>query len=117
MVERLEDYPWSSYAASVAQTAAPSWLHREMVYSMLGGKTKRYQAFVAQGVDEDLAQFYQGESVSPILGDESFKQQIIERHGSDEPEIAERSGQMTYREIAEALGMTTTALWLPVFDI
>jgi len=153
MVERLEDYPWSSYAAYVAKTATPPWLHREMVYSMLGGKAKRYQAFVAQGVDEDLAHFYQGNSVSPILGDESFRQRMVDRHGSDDPEIAERnrirepasleniiaavaraldcdqrqiyesvrgrqnlarmlvahfahcSGQMAYREIAEALGM------------
>ena len=153
MVERLEDYPWSSYAAYVAQTATPPWLHRAMVYSMLGGKGKRYQAFLAQGVDENLARFYEGNSVSPILGDDSFRQQVLERHGRDDSEIAERgrvhepaslnriiavvcaamgcdqdqiyesvrgrqnlarmlvtyfahrAGQMTYRDIAEALGM------------
>ena len=91
MVERLENYPWSSYTAYVAKTATPPWLHRDMVYSMLGGKAKRYRAFVAQGGDEDLVQFYQGKSISPILGDESFKQQIIERHQTDDPEIAERN--------------------------
>ena len=153
MVERLEDYPWSSFAAYVAKTATPQWLHRDMVYSMLGGKVKRYQAFVAQGVDGDLAQFYHGKSVCPILGDEGFKQRMIERYQTDDPEIAERnrigepasldkivaavartmerdqrqiyesvrgrqnparilvadfayrSGQMDYREIAEAPGM------------
>ena len=91
-MERLEDYPWSSYAAYLAQTATPPWLHRDMVDSMLGGKAKRYQAFVAKGVDEELAQVYEGKSVCPILGDESFNQQMIERLGSDDPEIARRWG-------------------------
>jgi len=153
MVERLEDYPWSSYPAYAGRTKPPPWLCRDMVYSMLGGKGKRYQTFVAQGVDEDLARFYEGNSVSPILGDDSFRQEALERHGRDDPDIAERgrvhepaslnriiavvctalgcdqsrvyesvrgrqnlermlvihfahrAGQMTYRDIAEALGM------------
>lgn len=152
MVERLEDYPWSSYSAYIDKTTAAQWLCRDMVYLMLGGKAKRYQSFVAKAIDEDLAQFYRGKSVSPILGDERFKQRVLE-HGCDDPEIAERNrvhepasldkiiavvamtldcdqqqifasvrgqqnlarmlvayfghsaGQLTYREIAEALGM------------
>ena len=90
VVEHLKDYSWSSYSAYAGHTKPPPWRCRDMVYSMLGGKAKRYRSFVANGVDEDLAQFYRGNSVSPILGDEGFKQQVLERHGSDDPEIAER---------------------------
>jgi len=153
MVERLGDYPWSSYPAYISRTAAPAWLRRDMVYSMLGGKAKRYQSFVESGVDEDLAQFYRGRTIPPILGGERFKETVLERHGQDDPEITERkrvheppsmekiiavvasalecnqetifesvrgrqnlarmlvahfahsAGQLTYRQIAEALGM------------
>ncbi|MDT8410551.1 MAG: transposase [Wenzhouxiangellaceae bacterium] len=153
LVDRLEDYAWSSHAAYVGRTAAPPWLRREMVYSMLGGKAKRYQSFAAKGLNKDLAQFYGRKAVFPILGDDNFKQQVLERHGCDDSEITERNrvhepasldkiiavvattldcdqqqiyqsirgrqnlarmlavhfahcaGQLTYREIAEALGM------------
>jgi len=87
MVECLADYSWSSYAAYAGHTKPPPWLCRGMVYSMLGGKAKRYRSFVEKGVDEDLAAFYRGKSVSPILGDEGFKQQVLERHGRDDPEV------------------------------
>jgi len=153
MVERLGDYRWSSYPAYIGRTAAPAWLRRDMVYSMLGGKARRYQSFVERGVDEDLAQFYRGRTIPPILGGERFKEEMLERHGQDDPEITERkrvhepasiekiiaavtsvldcnqetifesvrgrqnlarmlvahfahsTGQLTYREIAEVLGM------------
>jgi chromosomal replication initiation ATPase DnaA len=45
---------------------------------------------VGQGVDEDLARFYSGKAISPILGGEGFKQAMLEQHGTDDPEVAER---------------------------
>jgi len=153
IVERLSDYRWSSYPAYIGRTTAPAWLRRDMVYSMLGGKARRYQSFVERGVDEGLAQFYRGRTIPPILGGECFKEEVLERHGQDDPEIPERrrvheppsiekiiavvaealecdqetifesvrgrqnlarmlvahfahrAGQLTYRQIAEALGM------------
>jgi len=153
MVERLGEYRWSSYPAYIGRTEAPAWLRRDMVYSMLGGKARRYRSFVERGVDEGLAQFYRGRTIPPILGGECFKEEVLERHGQDDPEIPERkrvheppsmekiiavvasalacsqetifesvrgrqnlarmlvahfahsTGQLTYREIAEVLGM------------
>lgn len=132
---------------------ATARLHRDRVYSIPGGKAGRYQRFAAQAVREDVARFYSGKAVSPVLGDESFKQAVLEQYGTDDPEVtavkrvrepvslegmlavvasvlgcdrqqvyesvrgkqnlagmlvahfASRSGQLTYREIAEALGM------------
>jgi len=153
VVERLGDYRWSSYPAYIGRTTAPAWLRRDMVYTMLGGKARRYQSFVERGVDEGLAQFYRGRTISPILGGDRFKEAVLERHDQDDPEITDRkrvykppsiekiiavvtstlecnqqtifdsvrgrqnlarmlvahfahsAGQLTYREIAEALGM------------
>lgn len=153
MVERLGDHRWSSYPAYIGRARAKAWLRRDMVYSMLGGKAKRYQSFVESGVDEDLARFYRGNTIPPILGGERFKEAVLERHGHDDPEVTERkrvhepasidkivavvaraldcnretifesvrgrqnlarmlvahfahsAGQLTYREIAEMLGM------------
>lgn len=90
MVERLEDYPWSSYPAYVGRHKPERWLARDMVYSMLGGRAGRYRSFVEQGVDEDVQRFYSGKYLSPILGDDVFKETVLERYGSDDPEVPER---------------------------
>lgn len=90
MVERLEDYRWSSYPSYVGRRKPPPWLHRDMVYSLLGGKAGRYRSFVEQGLDEGVRRFYGGKYLSPILGDDTFKQAVLERYGKDDPEVPER---------------------------
>ena len=56
----------------------------------LGRHLRNSASTLTAVANEALAQFYQGKSVSAVLGDESFKQQIIEQHGRDDPEIARR---------------------------
>lgn len=90
MVKRLKDYRWSSYPAYVGRRKPPSWLYRDMVYSMLGGKGRRYRSFVEQGIDEDVQQFYSGKYFSSMLGGDTFKQKILEHHGQSDPEVPER---------------------------
>jgi len=110
IVERLRDYPWSSYPVYAGHAKPPGWLRRDMVYSMLGGKAKRYQSFVENGVDEDLAEFYRGKTLSPILGDEAFKQHILEQHGPDDPEVSERKRVNKPVSLNKIIGVVTTIL-------
>jgi REP element-mobilizing transposase RayT len=109
MVEGLGDYRWSSYPAYIGRTAAPTWLLRDMVYSMLGGKARRYQSFVERGVDEDLAQFYRGGTVPPILGGERFKEEVLERHYEDNPEVTERKRVHEPASIEKIIAAVTSA--------
>ncbi len=75
MVEALEVYPWSSYPAYINQSSAPSWLHREKVYQMLGQKQryKGYRGYVEKGIDEDIKQFYSKGNILGVLGDKDFR--------------------------------------------
>ena len=109
MVARVDDFRWSSYLAYVGKAAPVRGLCRTMVYSMLGGKAKRYESFVAKGVDEELAKFYRGKGCSPILGGETFKQQVLERHLCDDPELPEFKrvhAPVSLDEIIEVVGAT-----------
>lgn len=53
MVERLEQWPWSSYAASCGQVATPVWLQVDWVLGQFGAERThaiaRYVAFVHEG--------------------------------------------------------------------
>lgn len=44
MIERLEDWPWSSYLATCGQTPAPVWLQTDWILGQFG--TQRDQAIV-----------------------------------------------------------------------
>jgi hypothetical protein len=54
LVDRIDEYAWSSYAAYVGREAGPDWLCQNQVLGMVGGKDarKRYRAYVERGVDE-----------------------------------------------------------------
>jgi REP element-mobilizing transposase RayT len=49
-----QNWPWSSYRATVGRVAAPSWLHADWVLSQLGGRNPAaaYERFVRQGIGE-----------------------------------------------------------------
>lgn len=110
MVKRLVDYRWSSYPAYVGRRKPPSWLYRDMVYSMLDGKAGRYRSFVEQGVDKDVQRFYGGRYLSPILGGDTFKQKILERHGQDDPEVPERKRLRELPSLDRVIDTVTTVV-------
>lgn len=110
MVERLEDYRWSSYPSYVGRRKSPPWLHRDMVYSLLGGKAGRYRSFVEQGVDEGVRRFYGGKYLSPILGDDTFRQAVLERYGKDDPEVPEHKRLHRPAALDEIIDSVTTVV-------
>ena len=80
LVERLEDYAWSSYPAYVGKVKPSDWLERETIYRMLGHKQqyKGYNDFVMQGVDEETAKFHRKGNMAGIFGDAAFKEWVYE---------------------------------------
>jgi len=80
LVSHLEDYPWSSYRAYIGKAKASHWLERETTYRILGHKQryKGYEDYVKQGIDEEMAQFYQRGNLRAIIGDKDFKGWVYE---------------------------------------
>ena len=87
IVSQLADYQWSSFPAYINHTKAPSWLHRDKTYQMLGHqqKYKGYSKYVEQGVDEDLKRYYGHYNILSVLGDAEFKEQALQ--ASDKSEL------------------------------
>jgi hypothetical protein len=76
LVDRLEDYPWSSYPYYECKISAPEWLYRDEIYSQLTVKSRRrekYRAFVEMGVDEQIALFYGKGNQAPYLGSDALE--------------------------------------------
>ena len=73
MVEAPEQWPWSSYGAMMGTAPAPSWLAVDGLLSQFGSSReeahRRYQAFVYEGVGQDIWQRLRQQI---YLGDEAF---------------------------------------------
>jgi len=50
MVQRPEDWKWSSYQGTVGKLTAPEWLAVEKVVSLFSGQRANYRKFVAEGM-------------------------------------------------------------------
>ncbi len=76
MVERLEDYQWSSYPAYSNKVKPPEWLYRDKTYQMLGHKQRYigYAKYVDLGIDEDIQRFYNKSNTLSVLGDNEFRE-------------------------------------------
>ena len=81
LVNRLEDYPWSSYPAYVNKEKTPRWLNRETTYCMLGQRQKYagYKNYVEQGVDDDTKCFYHKGNTASVFGGRDFRNELMQR--------------------------------------
>jgi len=74
LVQRLDDYIWSSYPAYIGKVATPGWLTKEVIYGELGATRFKaaYRNYVDQGVDEETARFYRNQRKPSVWGDSNF---------------------------------------------
>lgn len=76
-------YAWSSLPAYINKAPVPAWLNRNDVIATMGQGARpnaRYGAYVAEGVDNELAHFYSKKNLLSILGDERFRQRARSKH-------------------------------------
>ena len=68
--QALESFRWSSYLAYRNRAKAEEWLERETTYQMLGHRHRYvgYQAFVEQGVDDEIRAVYGKEYLPSVRG-------------------------------------------------
>jgi hypothetical protein len=106
LVDKLEDYPWSSYPCYINKTERPSWLYCDLVYDLLGAK-QRYEAYaryVGLGLDEETESFYGKGNQSAILGGENFVQLVKYEHEEKKQLIDQYQGNYpSINAIIEAL--------------
>ncbi len=85
LVSDLAAYSWSSYPAYIGETPAPPWLQTSYILGALGAKRPhaRYRAFMAGDSDEALSTFYNQLKISPVLGSDDFKAEVLAGAGKD----------------------------------
>lgn len=74
------DYQWSSYRFYIQFVDKPKWLYCKMILTLMTGDNlqKSYLHFVMQGVDEEIANFYNKKQLPVILGSDLFIKKHVE---------------------------------------
>ncbi len=94
LVEKLSDYPWSSYPYYIRKRKTPQWLFPEEVLQQLGVAEQRqkakYRAFVESGVDEEIQQFYDKGKMTSYLGSDEFREWVYQQRKTNDADISER---------------------------
>ena len=95
VVEKLEEYPWSSYLSYVNEIApVPHWLTRDEIYGQITNsleKANQYWLFMQnKEINEDVISFYKKERLMPVLGNELFVHRLKLRAPSCEVPRQER---------------------------
>ncbi len=78
--DALYKHGWSSYRAYVNKAQAPGWLSRDLTYRTLGGADRyaKYEEFVLRGNDSRTEEFYGGDCLTSVLGDQEFRQSVYD---------------------------------------
>ena len=105
LVTNLADYAWSSYRAYLDLEAVPPWLTRDYVLAAIGRRRAGYAAYVAGDTEEELAAFYRGSRISPILGGSTFKTTVLagRKPSIDVPELKTQRIVPSLAEIVQAV--------------
>jgi len=84
LVERLDDYHWSSHPGYLSLAKRWNWLHRDFLLEMLSTDKRRrnsqYLDFVAQGEPEEITAFYAMKKLPSLLGGDKFCEWIKEKY-------------------------------------
>jgi len=78
MVREPQAYVWSSHRFYLQPKKALKWLRVEEVMGEFGSVTA-FHGFVLEGNDQALEEFYKKVRQSPVLGDEKFRERLIEK--------------------------------------
>ena len=78
LVREPQAYAWSSHRYYLRPKQAPKWLGVKEVMGEFASVTA-FHRFVLEGNEEVLEEFYKKGRQSPVLGDEEFRERVIEK--------------------------------------
>ena len=118
LVKRLDQYRWSSYPAYIGKHKRPDWLTCEYILNSLASRRKNdaYKTYVAEGIDEEILEFYSRNKQAPILGSEAFRYKLKRGTAdSDVPDLRRARGELTVKRVVEVvcqrLGVRKECVW------
>ena len=83
MVERAEDYQWSSHNGYMSHAKKWDWLNKKFILAMLSTKpdqrVRQYRNFMGEGEDETLLRTLSLKKLPSVLGDNDFIEKIKNR--------------------------------------
>jgi len=99
LVKKAETYPWSSYSAYVKKSKKPLWLRTKETLDYFGKRNHRqkYKAFMEEGVDKPLDDYFKRLKRIPILGSDAFIKTVSEKYLQERHKIIEIP---THKQIA-----------------
>lgn len=91
LIDVPEHYTWSSYAAYLNKHRAPPWLMTTTTLDYFGKHNQRqnYKAFVEEGIDKELLDYFKKLKRIPILGSEVFQKTVSEKYLQEQHKIIE----------------------------
>jgi len=90
IVDKLNDYSWSSHQGYISKEKKWEWLHKNYLLDIFS-KDKRsqviaYKRFIFSGESEELIQYYSKKNISSILGKEDFIKRVKDRFSKKKKE-------------------------------
>ncbi len=111
VVDKIDDYRWSSYPCYVSSVKSPEWLYQQEIYDQLRVTSRyreKYRAFVELGVDEEIARFYGKGNTVPYLGSEAFRDWAYTQRETDESSVSKQVIQSFRPSIDEIVTRVAT---------
>ena len=78
LVREPESYAWSSHRFYLRRSEVPEWLRIDDVMGEFSS-IAQFHEFVLEGNDKALERFYKSGRQSPVLGDEEFRNRLMEK--------------------------------------
>lgn len=76
LVEKLDDYEWSSHKGYTSRAKKWNWLHKDFILNMFSGAKRSqfvaYNKFVSLEESPELVKYYSKKNTPSILGDKDF---------------------------------------------
>jgi hypothetical protein len=83
LVERLDQYPWSSHKGYLSRFEKWNWLHKDFILGMLARKradrARAYRRFVSDRDSGEIEKFYSMKNMRSILGSVNFVDWVKDR--------------------------------------
>lgn len=116
LVQAPEAYVWSSHRSYLRPKGLPKWLRTKEVrgeFRSVGA----FHEFVLEGNEEALEEFYKKGRQSPVLGDEAFRERLMEKpvpidreHPRHERAVVRPSVDKVLKILARAYGVRVEEL-------